>query len=148
MTTKPFWQMPEWMRPFADHIAGTGGNDIEKLAVGRTKAMVNLPLALIEAEVQAQIGLLIRLHSRGLLRPEEVYVVYEGWPSYDSEVADPFNVIAVALTEEDAKNEIKAAIEERPHDGEPWTFSDDGLHASLPHEIKSVWADSWTLTTD
>ncbi len=67
-TQYPVWEMPEWMEPYRELIGGTGGNTIEKLMNDHeTTAQVNLYLAAICISVKDQVGLLYRLHSKGLL---------------------------------------------------------------------------------
>lgn len=62
------WKMPKWMKPYRECFNNTGGNEIEKLAVGKTTYQINAPLAFIEMSVQAQIGMLYALHKKGLLK--------------------------------------------------------------------------------
>jgi hypothetical protein len=63
------WAMPDWMRPYAEFIRNTGGNDIEALVNGTTDVWVNAPLALLEVAVHSQVALLQSLHAAGLLHP-------------------------------------------------------------------------------
>ena len=63
------WVMTEWMEPYRKLIHDTGGNSIEKLMNDHeTVAQVNLYLAAICISVKDQVGLLYRLHNRGLLK--------------------------------------------------------------------------------
>ena len=64
----PVWEMPEWMEPYRELIGDTGGNPIEELMNDHeTVAQVNLYRAAICISVKDQVGLLYRLHSKGLL---------------------------------------------------------------------------------
>lgn len=62
------WKMPAWMRPYANDIVNTGGNDIEELMNDHdTIVQVNAPRAMICACVKSQVALLELLHSRDQL---------------------------------------------------------------------------------
>ena len=61
------WKMPKWMAQFEPFIRNTGNNDIARLVNGRTDAVINLPLAVLEACVQSQVGLLDSLYQKGWL---------------------------------------------------------------------------------
>lgn len=61
------WVMPKWMEPYRDDILNTGGNTVEDLVNGNTKAAINLPLAILEVAVSSQVGLLSKLYSEGRL---------------------------------------------------------------------------------
>jgi hypothetical protein len=72
--------MPEWMKPLARYINDTGdcysGNPpdehfagkVEELLNRRVNANVNLPVAMMQVSVNAQVRLLRVLHGNGLLR--------------------------------------------------------------------------------
>lgn len=63
------WLMPKWMEPYRSFVLNTGGNPIEELMNDRVDARVNLPRAVLCACTAAEIGMLARLHSAGLLAP-------------------------------------------------------------------------------
>lgn len=62
------WTMPEWMEPYRELFANTGGNQIEELMNDRTTNHRNnlIRSALIVA-VSSQVALLMKLHSQGLV---------------------------------------------------------------------------------
>ncbi len=63
------WKMPGWMEKYRDCICNTGGNSVEELANNHSADIeTNAPLALICVAVKTQIGLLITLHNKGLLK--------------------------------------------------------------------------------
>ena len=63
------WTMPEWMKSLEQYFNNTGGNTVEDLMTRKPVSIrVNAPLALVQMAVEAQVGLLERLHKEGLLR--------------------------------------------------------------------------------
>jgi hypothetical protein len=67
------WVMPEWMEPYRDQIAGDGGNGVEDLMNrlrhnGENLAFSNIIVYVMACEVEAQVGILTRLHNAGLLK--------------------------------------------------------------------------------
>jgi hypothetical protein len=62
------WTMPAWMKPYAEHIFNTGGNDIEDMMNGDASPLINLPLFTLQACVKSQVLLLEILHREGKLR--------------------------------------------------------------------------------
>lgn len=70
--TIEFWVMPDWMRPYEEHIAGHGGNGVEDL-MNRLRQVPNLAFTntivfTMACEVNAQVVLFHRLREAGLLR--------------------------------------------------------------------------------
>ena len=63
------WTMPQWMRPYAEHIVNTGGNDLVDMVNGTASPLINLPLSVLQACVKSQVALLNRLHAAHLLKP-------------------------------------------------------------------------------
>lgn len=63
------WTMPEWMEPYRNFVLNTGGNPIEELMNDQVDARINLPRAVLCACTAAEIGMLARLQSAGLLAP-------------------------------------------------------------------------------
>jgi|GEM_PF-2478204 len=62
------WTMPDWMEPYIDQmIHASDQEELERLYNDKTSVEVNAPLALISCAVAAQVGLLYRLHTHGLL---------------------------------------------------------------------------------
>jgi hypothetical protein len=60
--------IPDWMRPYEQYFNNTGGNTVEELLGGESVSIQrNAPLALIQMAAEAQAGLLIALHRKGLL---------------------------------------------------------------------------------
>lgn len=66
-TMKTKWKMPDWMRPYAEHVTNTGSNQLDRVAVveemynGDADPRVNLPLSTLQACVKSQVALLYRL---------------------------------------------------------------------------------------
>ena len=60
------WRMPEWMESYRELITGNG-EPVETLINDSTPYQVNGPRAIIAASTKTQVGLLERLHARGLL---------------------------------------------------------------------------------
>jgi hypothetical protein len=58
------------LAPWLPYVAGADRRRFPDLLIGDTKVDVNAPLALIEVEVAAQLRLLTRLHTVGLLRTD------------------------------------------------------------------------------
>lgn len=70
------WVMPAWMEWYRDLIGNTGGNTIESLMNDTaTTAQSNPIRSALIVSVESQIGLLMRLHSRGLLAAPSRQVV-------------------------------------------------------------------------
>lgn len=69
---KKTWVMPDWMEPCRPMFSNTGGNPIEELMNDTTTNIFNnaVRAALIVA-VDAQVGLLTRLHEAGCAFPME-----------------------------------------------------------------------------
>ena len=66
------WRMPDWMKPYRDHIKGDGGNEVEELVNdlrinGSSLAKTNIIVYVIASGVAAQVEILTRLHDAGLL---------------------------------------------------------------------------------
>ena len=69
MTTKnKKWKMPKWMKFYESLIHNTGGNDVEEMVNGNANPGVNLPLSTLQACVKSQVGLLLTLHDKGMLK--------------------------------------------------------------------------------
>lgn len=70
-TKKKKWVMPEWMEQYRDDFCNTGGNSIENLYNDEGTTIFNnaVRVALITA-VDAQVGLLYRLHRKKLLKTQ------------------------------------------------------------------------------
>lgn len=62
------WTMPEWMRPYANLINQTGGNDIEELLNRTFPPGSNDVVAAMQISVMSQVRLLAGLRAAGLLR--------------------------------------------------------------------------------
>lgn len=67
MTKKEDWIMPEWMQPFREHFTNTGGNTVEELMSWKGTMQTNMPMALLQCCMVAQVGLLMRLHDQKLV---------------------------------------------------------------------------------
>lgn len=65
----PKWTVPAWMEQFIPLIHNTGGNPVPEMMNGRATPDVNLPLAVLQACVKSQVGLLVTLRERGFLDP-------------------------------------------------------------------------------
>ena len=64
----PAWVMPEWMEPYREHFANTGGNSIEELmSDSDSNVRNNVVRAALIIAVESQVILLSRLHARGAL---------------------------------------------------------------------------------
>jgi phage-related protein len=62
------WTMPEWMEPYRQHIANTGGNSIEDLMNDQGSTVSNNVIrAALIVSVDSQIILLHRLQKHGFL---------------------------------------------------------------------------------
>lgn len=61
------WTMPDWMEPYRQYIANTGGNSIESMMNGDADPLINLPLSTLQACVKSQISLLYVMHDKGML---------------------------------------------------------------------------------
>lgn len=139
----PVWTMPEWMKQYVEYIGETGGNDVEELVNGKTKMSINLPLAVLEIAVRAQVDLLARLHVAGSFRPETVYLVRRSWPSHDPDFDDPSRVIGVVLSAEEAKDAIRHEVA----DVKGWVVADDGLSAELHRGKEVLDVEPWNPCT-
>lgn len=68
----PAWTMPEWMEPYRDLFQNTGGNSVENLMRDTTTTAFNNAIrSTLIISVSAQVDLLHRLRSRGMLAAPE-----------------------------------------------------------------------------
>lgn len=72
-TKRATWTLPDWMRPYVEHIVNTGGWITPEHAMNCRGGQdgcdlaVNGPRALLCTAVHSQVMLLERLHARDLL---------------------------------------------------------------------------------
>ena len=70
MDTKTIgWIMPGWMEKYREHICNTGGNSVEELLNNHDDTLeTNMPIVVLRIAVESQIGLLVALRGKGLLK--------------------------------------------------------------------------------
>lgn len=67
---KQEWVMPEWMEPYRDLFANTGGNSIERLVnLPASTGKTNIILSTLACCAESQLTLLGRLRNRDMLVP-------------------------------------------------------------------------------
>lgn len=68
---KEVWKMPPWMEKYREFFGNTGGNTVEDLMnrdPREANIFINAPVALICVAVENQVGILMRLYDKGLIK--------------------------------------------------------------------------------